>query len=134
MDKWLALVRKKCHSKTPVTSTCQHNDNTSTSGRTTTGDGSSADFSSDQDVSSSASVASLAASSAPDDGSMDDSNADFPDVEHNSVGRHVALDRDTTSSKMCKYDENYISLGFTYVKVHGLCWPLCVNCGKVPIW
>ena len=72
----------------------QHNDNTSTSGHTTPGDGSNADYSSNQDVSSGAS---LSASSALDNGSMDDSDGDFPDVEHESVGRHVAFKRGKTA-------------------------------------
>ena len=43
-------------------------------------------------------------------------------------GKHRTTDRDVEPSKRCKYDENYIDLGFTYTGSSAFPQPLCYMC------
>ncbi len=78
----------------------------------------------DRDASSDAPVAGKA------DGIATDSGEEL-DAEPPDAGKHAATDRETTSSKRRKYDENYIALGFTWINTGGFTRPQCVICAKV---
>ena len=77
----------------------------------------------DQGASSSTFVASQATSMATDSDGESDSELRRPDMR-----KHT--DRETTSSKRRKYDENYIALGFTCIVLVYLIGQ-CVICAKV---
>lgn len=49
------------------------------------------------------------------------------DAEHQSGRKHDSSDCNTTSSKKRKYDDNYISLGFTCINIGGFSWPQCAK-------
>ena len=46
-------------------------------------------------------------------------------------GKHRTTDRDVGPSKRCKYDENYIDLGFTYIGSSAFPQQQCVICATV---
>lgn len=53
------------------------------------------------------------------------------DAERQSGRKQDSSDCNTTSSKKRKYDDNYISLGFTCINIGGFSRPQCVICAKV---
>ena len=69
-------------------------------------------------------VASQATSMATDSDGESDAELRPPDMR-----KHT--DRETTSSKRRKYDENYIALGFTCIGTGSSTRPQCVICAKV---
>ncbi|KAL3978913.1 hypothetical protein ACER0C_017463 [Sarotherodon galilaeus] len=124
MDKW--LTRKKGPTtETPATTTDQLiSEDAFSSDRT--GDCSKTMCSSDLDASTDVSVvASQAASIAGD------SRDEVSDAERQSGRKHDSSDCNTTSSKKRKYDDNYVSLGFTCINIGGFSQPQCVICAKV---
>ena len=120
MDKWLKRVNPPSR-ETPSASTSRPTIEDAPAGDSNPG---CSYESLDQGASSSTFVASQATSMATDSDSESDAELRRPDMR-----KHT--DRETTSSKRRKYDENYIALGFTCIGTGSSTRPQCVICAKV---
>ncbi|XP_039877592.1 zinc finger BED domain-containing protein 5-like [Simochromis diagramma] len=125
MDKW--LTRKKGPTtETPATTTNKLISEDAFDDRT--GDCSTTMCSSDLDASTDVSVVTSQVASIA--GASHVESDEVSDVERQSGRKHDSSDCNTTSSKKRKYDDNYISLGFTCINIGGFSRPQCVICAK----
>ncbi|CAI5657525.1 unnamed protein product, partial [Oreochromis niloticus] len=127
MDKW--LTRKKGPTTETLATTTDQLISEDAFSSDRTGDCSKTMCSSDLDASTDVSVvASQVASIAGDTHVESD---EVSDAECQSGRKHDSSDCNTTSSKKRKYDDNYVSLGFTCITIGGFSRPQCVICAKV---